>query len=200
MNRGRGDFVTISCSDGEIRARRSALEPYRALYGARSAFSGSLNEIRLPHLPKIVASQIVSWAERHMNDPGRTTFEPAQTVDVTLTPEDSNQLSVRFFNSKNLEKNFTDLRILNNHLNNLFNYLLILLSQTLDINTLLQVIQASDEYIVLDLLSGACQTAAVVLENSDPMNLRRDLFNGESGFSEEEEERLRKETEWMEEL
>ncbi|KAG8040466.1 hypothetical protein G9C98_002462 [Cotesia typhae] len=164
MDRRRGDFVTIRCSDGEIRTRRSALQPYRTLYGARSAFSGSLNEIRLPHLPTSVARQIVSWAERHMNDPNRTAFEAVETVDVTLTPEDSNQLS------------------------------------TLDINTLLQVIQASDEYNVLDLLSGACQIAARVFENSDPMNLRRDLFNGESGFTEEEEERLRKETEWMEEL
>ncbi|CAD6208617.1 GSCOCG00010597001-RA-CDS [Cotesia congregata] len=164
MNRGSGDFVTIRCSDGNIRARRSALQPYRALYEARSSFSGGLNEIRLPHFPTSVASQIVSWAERHMNDPGRSSFEPTQQVDVTLTPEDSNQLS------------------------------------SLDINTLLRVIQASDEYIVLDLLSGACKTVAEIFENTDPMVLRRELFGGESGFSEEEEERLRRETEWMEEL
>ncbi|KAH0551220.1 hypothetical protein KQX54_000536 [Cotesia glomerata] len=80
-----------------------------------------------------------------MNDPGRSSFEPTQNVDVTLTPEDSNQLS------------------------------------------------ASDEYIILDLLSGACKRAAEVFENTDPMVLRRELFNGESGFSEEEEERLRHE-------
>ncbi|KAH0540373.1 E3 ubiquitin ligase complex SCF subunit sconC-like [Cotesia glomerata] len=164
MNRGNGDFVTIRCSDGDIRTRRSALQPYRALYEARSAFSGALSEIRLPHLPTSVAGQIVTWAERHMNDPGRSSFEPTQNVDVTLTPEDSNQLS------------------------------------SLDINTLLQVIQASDEYIILDLLSGACKRAAEVFENTDPMVLRRELFNGESGFSEEEEERLRHETEWIEEL
>lgn len=58
----------------------------------------------------------------------------------------------------------------------------------------------ADRYNLLDILEYSTQIAGSIFANMGVQELRDLFFGGESGFTEEEENKLREENQWIEEL
>ncbi|XP_057323492.1 uncharacterized protein LOC130666481 [Microplitis mediator] len=64
----------------------------------------------------------------------------------------------------------------------------------------IQIMILADRYNLLDILEYSAQIAGGIFVNVGVQGLRDIFFEGESGFTEEEENKLREENQWIEEL
>ncbi|XP_074095141.1 uncharacterized protein LOC141524891 [Cotesia typhae] len=55
-----------------------------------------------------------------------------------------------------------------------------------DDNVILEIVQVTDEYDIMDLLDGACKIAASVVENMNPIELKAKFFASGDSLQEEE--------------
>jgi len=166
------DVLWIQCDDGtRFVVDRKSFETSKTIMNLVED-SGTEQDIPLPNVNRRTLEKVIEYAKQHRDDPRK---EEPKNEEVIEGQPAMPELPTGEISEWDL--NYT---------------------REMDQETLFNVILAANYLDMRDLLMLGCRTVANMIKGKTPEEIRQ-MFGIENDFTPEEEERVRKENEWLNE-